>query len=395
MDHYKSGFDTLGDQLEETCKRKLYIFDDFKPMINKLNLDFDTKHQSLTGQIEKLTTITNELESMHKNTTVGSLTGATMGAAGGITSIVGLALAPVTLGVSLGLTAVGGVLGVAGGATGVICNSINNSEQKRLRETLEKITSDFQDTINAMLEILNKIINSTEDIQQLVQQDMNDYIPARMMQGGRDKVRGIAAISRLPKAEMSQKSEVAKYFNNAVLLSKQAKTAFKSVKKISSSSETVRNIHMTSKVAKSMRLSSENVRVVSVSAKTAKAVRSAAALSGVISALFVAADVYCIVKNSVEIYEMNHSADKKIAKKTKSDALKFINQMKETAGHFETTLKEIKDAKDTAIREFNTELENGTSVLVRQKHRGNYNDLLILSIGLNVFFILYFLFCQP
>uniref|UniRef100_A0A673JR76 Uncharacterized protein n=1 Tax=Sinocyclocheilus rhinocerous TaxID=307959 RepID=A0A673JR76_9TELE len=198
----------------------------------------------------------DELESMHKNTTVGSLTGATMGAAGGITSIVGLALAPVTLGVSLVLTAVGSVVGVAGGATGTICKSINNTKQKRLRENIEKITSDFQNTINAMFEILSTIINSTEDIQQLVQQDMNYYIPTRMMQGGVDKVRGVSAISGLPKAEMPQKSEAAKQFDNAVFCTKQATTAVQvcsgAVNKIRSSSDTIRNINLTSKFAKYM-----------------------------------------------------------------------------------------------------------------------------------------------
>ncbi|XP_058608478.1 apolipoprotein L domain-containing protein 1-like isoform X2 [Onychostoma macrolepis] len=331
---------------------------------------------------------------MHKNTTVGSLTGATMGAAGGIASIVGLALAPVTLGVSLGLTAVGGVLGVAGGATGAICNYRNNTEQKRLRETIEEITSDFQNTINAMLEILRTIINSTEDIQQLVQQDMN-HIPARMMEGGVDRVRGVSAILELPKAEMPQKSEAAKQFDEAVYWTKAARTAFQScpgaVKKISSSSETVKNINLTSKVAKTMRLSSEKVRIVSVSAKTAKAVRSAAAVSGVISALFVVVDVYCIVQNSMEIHEMNQSVGKRTAKNIKSDDLKFIHQMRETAANFQKTLNEIKDARDTAIIEFNRELKNGTSFLVRQKHRGNYNALLRIVL---ISIILVFLICR-
>ncbi len=339
-----------------------------------MNLDFDSKHQSLTGQIKKLTTITDELESMHKNTTVGSLTGATMGAAGGITSIVGLALAPFTLGVSLGLTAVGGVLGVAGGATGTICNYRNNTEQKRLRENIEKITSDFQNTINAMLEILSTINNSTEDIQQLVQQDMNYYIPARMMQGGADKVRGVSAILGLPKAKIPQKSEAAKQFDGAVFLTKAAVSSFQSCSgAVKKSSDTVKNLHLTSKVAKTMRLSSEKIRIVSVSAKTAKAVRSAAAVSGVISALFVVVDVYSIVQNSMEISEINQSAAKRNPKNIKSEALKFIHQMRETAAHFQKTLNEIKDARDTAIEEFNEELKNGTSVLDRQKPRGNYN----------------------
>ncbi len=339
-----------------------------------MNLDFDSKHQSLTGQIKKLTTITDELESMHKNTTVGSLTGATMGAAGGITSIVGLALAPFTLGVSLGLTAVGGVLGVAGGATGTICNYRNNTEQKRLRENIKKISSDFQNTINAMLEILSTIINSTEDIQQLVQQDMNYYIPARMMQGGVDKVSGVSAILGLPKAKIPQKSEAAKQFDGAVFLTKAAVKSFQSCSgAVKKSSDTVKNLHLTSKVAKTMRLSSEKIRIVSVSAKTAKAVRSAASVSGVISALFVVVDVYSIVQNSMEISEINQSAAKRNPKNIKSEALKFIHQMRETAAHFQKTLNEIKDARDTAIQEFNEELRNSTSVLDRQKPRGNYN----------------------
>ncbi|RXN15274.1 apolipo L3-like protein [Labeo rohita] len=401
-----------------------------------------------------------------------------MGAAGGITSIVGLALAPVTLGVSLALTAVGSVVGVAGGATGTICNIINDTQQKHLRETIEKITSDFQNTINAMFESVSTIINSTEDVQQLVQQEMNHYIPARMIQAGVDKVRRVSAILGLPKPEVPPKSQGTKQFDSIFsptnIFVKGFQFCSGAVKKINSSLEAVKTFHSTSKaakkaseavkaarlssgvaktarlsseatktarlstevaktarlssgftktaclsseatktarlssevtktarlsseatktarlssevtktarlsseatkttrlsseVAKTARLSSGAAKTVRMSAQTAKAARSAAAVSGVISALFLVLDVVCIVQNSMELSEMNQSADKRNAKNIRSNTLKFIHQMRETAAHFQKTLDENNNAKDNAIEEFNKELKNSTSFLLRQK----------------------------
>ncbi|KTF79509.1 hypothetical protein cypCar_00039085 [Cyprinus carpio] len=276
MDHFKSVFKTRGNQLE-TTKKKRHILDVLKTEINTLNLDFDRKHRTLTGQVKKLSIITDELESTHKNTTVGSLTGAAIGAAGGIASIVGLALAPVTLGVSLALTAVGGVVGVVGGATGTICNIINDTQQKHLRETLEKITSDFQNTINAMFENVSTIIHSTEDIQQLVQQEDDYYLPARMIQAGGDKMRGFSAILGLPKAEMPPKSQGAKQFDKAVCWTKGGIKGFQlcsgAVKKINSSSEAVKTFHLASEAAKTTRLSSEATKTARLSSEVAKTTR--------------------------------------------------------------------------------------------------------------------------
>ncbi|XP_059422905.1 uncharacterized protein LOC132157549 [Carassius carassius] len=171
-----------------------------------------------------------------------------------------------------------------GGATGTICNIINDTQQKHLRETIEKITSDFQNTINAMFENVSTIIHSTEDIQQLVQQEINDHKPARMIQAGGDQMRGFSAISGLPKAEMPSKSQGAKQFDTAVCWTKGGIKGFQlcsgAVKKISSSSEAVKNFHLTSAVSKTTRLSSGAVKTARVSAQTAKAARSAAAVSG-------------------------------------------------------------------------------------------------------------------
>ncbi|RXN12507.1 apolipo L3-like protein [Labeo rohita] len=91
----------------------------------ELKSEFDINHQSLISQIMKLNDITDEIESVHKNTTMGSLVGSSIGAVGGITALVGLALSPFTLGASLSLTTVGAVVGAAGGATGAVSNFTN------------------------------------------------------------------------------------------------------------------------------------------------------------------------------------------------------------------------------------------------------------------------------
>lgn len=49
---------------------------------------------------------------------------------------------------------------------------------------------------------MSTILHSTEDIQQLVQQEINYLLPARMIQAGEDQMRGFSAIVGLPRAEM-------------------------------------------------------------------------------------------------------------------------------------------------------------------------------------------------
>ncbi|KAL0153970.1 hypothetical protein M9458_050727, partial [Cirrhinus mrigala] len=73
--------------------------------------------EELNQSLKVLEELANSLETVHYNTTVGSLTGSVVGLAGGITSIVGLILTPLTLGASLVVTGVGIGVAVAGGVT--------------------------------------------------------------------------------------------------------------------------------------------------------------------------------------------------------------------------------------------------------------------------------------
>ncbi|XP_051981610.1 probable serine/threonine-protein kinase nek2 [Xyrauchen texanus] len=293
------------------------LHDVLKMSIEELNSEFEEKHQSLTGQIEELNKITDSLEYMHKATTVGSLTGAVMGAAGGITSIVGLILAPFTLGVSLVVTGVGVGVAVAGGATGAASNITNMVKQKNLRQSIQEIINNYQNTINPIVEHLNKICSSLNAIQQMQMVQQTMFESGSAMKTGVGVGKGTAAIS-----EIFRVFQVAKVGN--------------------------------------------------VAATAAKAVRVAGMITGVISGLFVILDAIFIAKESIEMYEINQinaersgEEDQKMSedkvKKLKSDTLKFIQQMRNTSAQFQETLNEISRVRDVINREFQNQQNNNAA----------------------------------
>ncbi|KAL1250555.1 hypothetical protein QQF64_018351 [Cirrhinus molitorella] len=156
--------------VEGTCAMKLEALNDqLQESIKKLNSDFDKKHSTLISKIKDLNDITNELESIHKATTVGSLVGSSVGAAGGIAALVGLALSFFTFGASLAITGVGVAVGIAGGVTGAACNITNMINQNNMRHTIENIIKDFQNTINPVIQHLSQVSKITEVLQQAKQ----------------------------------------------------------------------------------------------------------------------------------------------------------------------------------------------------------------------------------
>ncbi|KAL1276636.1 hypothetical protein QQF64_036259 [Cirrhinus molitorella] len=185
---------------EENFKWKLKALnDELNKQIEELNSDFDKKLPALTGQIKKLQNITDELESMHKKITVANLTGASLGAAGGIASIAGLCLAPFTFGASLALVGVGAAVGISGGATGATSAITKITKLKNLCETIEKIITDVQNTIKSMIEKLSKIHDNIGEIEKLEE---------TMVKEGVTTVRGAIDISEI-KNEIDKVSALA------------------------------------------------------------------------------------------------------------------------------------------------------------------------------------------
>lgn len=230
---------------------------------------------------------------MHKGTTVGSLVGSSMGAAGGVTALVGLGLSFFTFGASLAISAIGVGVGIAGGVTGATCNITNMIKQKTLRGTIEKIINDFQETIKPVNQHLETISIKIEELQ--------------------------------------------KEGQNYSVLNKAMMTSVRSVKTVSSIMKLLVVL--------------ETANIGRTAAKAATTLKAVGKITGLISTLFLALDVYSIVCDSIEISEMNQPENERKAEKIKSETLKFIHQMRETAAEFQVALDEIKSTKDDINRE--------------------------------------------
>ncbi|XP_035027018.2 uncharacterized protein LOC118118172 isoform X6 [Hippoglossus stenolepis] len=110
-------------------------------VFNKL---FSERAESLWMHVIDLNSIADGLDKFNKKTKIAQITGGSTSAIGGVATIAGLVLAPITLGTSLIVTAVGLGVATAGGLTSAgagISNQVNNSMD---RKKVEKIVEDYQ-----------------------------------------------------------------------------------------------------------------------------------------------------------------------------------------------------------------------------------------------------------
>ncbi|XP_070819056.1 uncharacterized protein [Chaetodon trifascialis] len=239
----------------------------------------------LQTQLDKLRAVADNLERVHQNATIGSLTGGVIGAVGGITSIVGLALAPFTLGTSLVVTAIGAGVGLTGGVTAGVSNMTNIVNQSSDRRTVHSIIKGFEEKINAVVLWLQEISNSLE------------------------------AISTCQSAD---KLDEGSSFNTG----NKARFGTRAGKSISELCQLLRV-----------------VGIGKIAAQASKVVRVAAAATGVLSALFVAADVFFVAMDAKELHRMRQKGPDAEAH---SDIMKFVKSVRQAGEELQKVLDEFK-----------------------------------------------------
>ncbi|XP_041825098.1 uncharacterized protein LOC121629536 [Melanotaenia boesemani] len=119
---------------EKSCHEFIKEFNERKPRM----LEF------LKGMEENAV----QLDKMNKGAKISSVAGSSVGAIGGVFSIVGLALIPVTAGVSLGLMMAGVVLGVTSGVNNIVTTStevgVNYTQKKKAKEVFKSFMEDVE-----------------------------------------------------------------------------------------------------------------------------------------------------------------------------------------------------------------------------------------------------------
>ncbi|XP_036069949.1 uncharacterized protein LOC112153659 [Oryzias melastigma] len=268
--------------------------------------------EKLQTKINALRDLADGLETVHEKTSIGSLAGGVIGVVGGITSIVGLILTPFTLGASLIVTGVGVGVGAVGGITAGASNITKMVKQTSQREAVDFIIKEIDQKTKAIVTWLQEIFVGIETIDSNNQQTLeNDG------------------------------------FNN----------------------ETLKNVGF--RAGRSLGFVSEAVRlgrvltIGKIAAQTSRVVRVAEVATGVLSALFVAVDVFFIAMDAKEIHHIRQAKastasdqntllpnpekeDKSSAvENIKSEIMKFVMSIRNSADELQKVVDELKNVMST------------------------------------------------
>ncbi|KAK3507410.1 hypothetical protein QTP70_019647 [Hemibagrus guttatus] len=104
-----------------------------------------TEHAEVLYQLVlRLYTIADNISNFHRRAKIANITGGTTTAVGGVAAITGLALAPVTFGASLIVSAVGLGVATAGGITAASASISDNVHDMNDRKKIEVVVQDYE-----------------------------------------------------------------------------------------------------------------------------------------------------------------------------------------------------------------------------------------------------------
>ncbi|KAL6102477.1 uncharacterized protein ACO6RY_02082 [Pungitius sinensis] len=139
----------------------------FQGECSNFTSEFKERRPRMLQFLEDLEGNAVQLDRMNKGAKISSVVGSSVGAAGGVLSIIGLALIPVTAGVSLALTMTGVGMGITSGVNGLVTTAteigVNHTHQKQAREVFQSFMEDVQ-ILQECLEEVSQKVTTSEDV---------------------------------------------------------------------------------------------------------------------------------------------------------------------------------------------------------------------------------------
>ncbi|KAM7400175.1 hypothetical protein PAMA_004735 [Pampus argenteus] len=299
---------------KEEAKAFAVTADKVQKGIRVFNKLFTERAESLWQHVIDLNGIADSLDKFNKNTKIAQITGGSTSAIGGVATIAGLALAPVTMGTSLIVTAVGLGVATAGGLTSAgagISNQVNNSMD---RKKVEKIVQDYQEKMADLNKCLTFIKQGIENLHKF------DLIKMKNHGYNRD----------FPVLSSS-------FYEDGAMVGKAILINANEIMRV--------------------------VQIANVAGSTAaRAVQIASMATGVLTGLFVGMDIYFVAKDS-----------KELKKGAKSE---FAAKIRDVATQLHDGLVELNGLRDelqsSSTRENDT--ENDAAALDRDKKKEDENN---------------------
>ncbi|XP_070310061.1 apolipoprotein L3-like isoform X2 [Odocoileus virginianus] len=174
---YREETDAIHEYLLE-LKTDLVEEDQHRPQKDQLDRkrfleEFPRVKQELEDSIAKLHALADKVDKVHRDCTISSVVANSAGAVSGVLTILGLALAPMTAGISLGLSATGLGLGAAAAVTSVSTSIVEHVSRSSAETEASRLVPTAIIEEGAFAEVLQKstpqIVSSTKNFIQALQ----------------------------------------------------------------------------------------------------------------------------------------------------------------------------------------------------------------------------------
>ncbi|XP_042361052.1 uncharacterized protein LOC121956746 [Plectropomus leopardus] len=133
-----------------------------KKALRLYNLLMIKRNEGLRNIIIEFNSISDHLDKMKKKTKTMDIAGGTTGAVGGVTAVLGIALAPVTFGTSLIATAVGAGMVASAGGMGAHTAKVKKNVVNRM--TVEKLVYDYKGDVVDLEHCLSFILSGMNEL---------------------------------------------------------------------------------------------------------------------------------------------------------------------------------------------------------------------------------------